>query len=686
MFFEKEDRFFISGEIHYFRTPKNEWDKRLQLLKDAGASCVATYVPWVIHEPKEGCILFGDRPERDLLSFLQLAQKKGFSVILRPGPYQYSELFDEGIPHWLIDNYPQVRSRNINGEVIGRSPSYMHPVLMKYAFRYFHEFCKQIRPFLASNGGPISTIQLDNELSGPQLWGSSLDYNPDVYGYGEENGRYVRWLRKKYRDIGELNYWYESSYTSFLDVRPRKADSVSSLGDKRNARDFFNCYLDTIGEYVNTLADWLEEEKIDVPYCLNSANSDMLPLFRQMNPQPDKINLGVDLYYGIGPRSSRNNPTPQYVLRMMRATDLLNALNTKPISLEFQSGTFADTPPILYADQLAHCMVNLAMGLKGWSYYTFTGGPNFEETGTTGQIYDFGAPISADGTVTEKYAALQQVNQFIKQNEWLSYSRRSTSVQVGFDWETLKNANDIQALGMEAKTVSAMEDGLVYTLISSRFHPQYVALDGKLDTKKPLIIVADKNMSEAAQRGIVHFAENGGKVLILQTLPVMNEDFHPCTILGDHLGHYEIQKSAKVSPFISFYGKRVYGFEREEAFSTIPSNAEVVATDGLSDEIVGFKKNNITVLCGKWYFSFFHQAEALEHYLTQLGATPVVSSSNRNVLVFVQEDCDGHSMAFLMNLFSGPQTTEITFYLPNHQVKRERIELSAMEVKTVELL
>lgn len=685
MFFEKEENFFISGEIHYFRTPKTEWNKRLQLLKDAGASCVATYVPWLVHEPKEGCILFGDCPERDLRSFLQLVQENGFSVILRPGPYQYSELFDSGIPHWLIDNYPQVLARNIDGEITGRSPSYLHPTFMKYARRYFHEFCNQIRPYLKTNGGPVSMIQLDNEMAGPQLWGSSLDYNPDVYGFGEKDGRYVKWLCKKYQDVGELNYWYESNYSSFLDVHPCKAGSTSSLGDKRNARDFFNCYLDTIGEYANTLATWLNDEKIDVPYCLNSANSDMLPLFRQMNPQPDKIDVGVDLYYGIGPRSSRNNPTPQYVLRMMRATDLLNELNMRPISLEFQSGTFADTPPILYADQFAHCMVNLAMGIKGWNYYIFTGGPNFEESGTTGQVYDFGAPISADGTVTEKYAALQAVNQFIKQNEWLSSSQRCTSVQIGFDWETLKNANDIQVLGTETQTVSALEEGVAYTLISSRFHPQYVALDKKLDTEKPLIVVADKNISKVAQYGVVHFAESGGKVLILQTIPDMNEDFHPCTILGDYIGHYVLRKSTRVAPFIYFYGKRMYGFERKEAFSTIPDGAKIVATDGLSGEIVGFQKNNITVLCGKWHFSFFHQAEALEHYLTLLGAKPIASSSNRNILVFLQKDCSGHSVAFLMNLFSGPQASEITFYLPNHQVKKERVELSAMEVKTIAL-
>ena len=36
-----------SGEFHYFRVPKSDWRRRMQLLKDAGGNCLATYIPWL---------------------------------------------------------------------------------------------------------------------------------------------------------------------------------------------------------------------------------------------------------------------------------------------------------------------------------------------------------------------------------------------------------------------------------------------------------------------------------------------------------------------------------------------------------------------------------------------------------------------------------------------------------------
>jgi len=46
-------QFLISGEFHYFRVPKSDWEKRLKLFKEAGGNCVATYIPWILHEPVE---------------------------------------------------------------------------------------------------------------------------------------------------------------------------------------------------------------------------------------------------------------------------------------------------------------------------------------------------------------------------------------------------------------------------------------------------------------------------------------------------------------------------------------------------------------------------------------------------------------------------------------------------------
>ena len=52
--------YLYSGEMHYFRVPKTDWSRRMKLLKEAGGNCVATYIPWLLHEPEESTFRFGE--------------------------------------------------------------------------------------------------------------------------------------------------------------------------------------------------------------------------------------------------------------------------------------------------------------------------------------------------------------------------------------------------------------------------------------------------------------------------------------------------------------------------------------------------------------------------------------------------------------------------------------------------
>ena len=124
--------YLISGELHYFRTPCDDWERRLTLFKEAGGNCIATYIPWILHEPTEGDIRFSDVSYRDLEGFFNLCKKLDIYVIARPGPYQYSELKYNGLPGWLCENYPEIRAKDIyNREFMKSSVSYMHPVFLQ---------------------------------------------------------------------------------------------------------------------------------------------------------------------------------------------------------------------------------------------------------------------------------------------------------------------------------------------------------------------------------------------------------------------------------------------------------------------------------------------------------------------------------------------------------------------------
>ena len=75
--FEIKDDFYLegkpfkilSGAIHYFRVPAEDWHHSLYNLKALGFNTVETYVPWNMHEPAEGNFNFEGNLVRNCTSF-----------------------------------------------------------------------------------------------------------------------------------------------------------------------------------------------------------------------------------------------------------------------------------------------------------------------------------------------------------------------------------------------------------------------------------------------------------------------------------------------------------------------------------------------------------------------------------------------------------------------------------------
>lgn len=149
---------YISGSIHYSRIPRVYWKDRLLKMYMAGLNTIQTYIPWNYHEESPGQYNFSG--ERDLQYFLQLAQDIGFLVILRPGPYICAEWEMGGLPAWLLNN-KNIVLRSSDKDYISAVDAWMGKLL------------PMMKPFLYQNGGPIITVQVENE------YGSyfACDYN-----------------------------------------------------------------------------------------------------------------------------------------------------------------------------------------------------------------------------------------------------------------------------------------------------------------------------------------------------------------------------------------------------------------------------------------------------------------------------------------------------------------------------
>ncbi|WP_145037765.1 beta-galactosidase [Paenibacillus sp. Y412MC10] len=138
----------LSGAIHYFRVVPEYWEDRLMKLRSCGLNTVETYIPWNLHEPKEGQFVFDGIA--DLERFVRIAGDLGLHVILRPSPYICAEWEFGGLPSWLLQN-PDIQLRC------------MDPVYLEKVDQYYDELIPRLVPLLTSKGGPVIAMQIENE-------------------------------------------------------------------------------------------------------------------------------------------------------------------------------------------------------------------------------------------------------------------------------------------------------------------------------------------------------------------------------------------------------------------------------------------------------------------------------------------------------------------------------------------
>ena len=696
----------ISGEMHYFRVPREDWKYRLKLLREAGANCVGTYAPWIVHEPAEGKICFDDCAGRELTAYLQFCKEEDMPVIVRPGPYQYSELVWGGLPDWLIKGYPEIMAATVDGKPMAPGTvSYLHPVFLKKAREYYRAINRIIKQFLVENGGTVCMVQPDNELTGVHIWSGSLDYNPVTMGFGTDNGRYPQWLLNKYGSIEELNQAYNRSYPSFAEVYPidkggdcSRADAYEG-GDPvdeasaRRIKDYYEFYCSTIREYLQVLIGWFREDGITAPVCHNAAGTGMIPHFLEASDQlkEEHFVLGVDHYYTLGPTWPRNHPTPQYALSVLMSLDFLKSMHYPPTVFELQGGNYADFPPMLREDCKACYMTNTALGMKGMSYYIFTGGANFGETGSTGKVYDFNSMVSPTNEIRPTYYAMKEHNEFVLSHTWLQDAQRKASVTIGYTWEGQQceyhDCPNQLFSGMSAWEY--LRDGLLFTLMGSPLAPELSELGDELPLDRPLIVPCSDTMSRMKQQRLIDFVKAGGKLLLTPVVPVKDENYHPCTLLKDFLHISEITKIENCNGKLRTAENHiVYQITHQFTCNGMGVGSEILACNYSTGQPVAYKKSfgkgQVIWLGANWNYLIFDHIYFLTELCHQLGGQDIVNSSNLNVWCVLWERED-KAVLFVLNLFSGQQESHIRVFVHGEWKDLGTVKAEAMNVLAIDL-
>lgn len=582
-----------AGELHYFRTPVEHWPHRLSLLQAAGFNAVATYIPWLWHEPDEGAFDFDghSHPMRNLAGFLDLAADMGLFLIARPGPYIMAETINEGIPPWVFARYPQVAVVAQDGRPCNIA-SYLHPDFRACVARWYRAVFGVLAPRQVTRGGRIVLVQLDNEMGMPHWVRNMMDINPDtlarfaVYlqtAYGERlSARYPRYLAHDLADFLRAQL-----------TQPQPADAARVVEDYRR---FHRRYLRDYAEFLWQTACACG---LDVPPVVNihgfANGGKTFPIGLSQLAEAMRIEgmlSATDVYpLFIGEGNFHQ------LLLVNAMTAALHDPRQPLFSIEFQAGgnqDFSGAQASLYD---LHSRLCIACGMRAINHYLFFDGENHPALSPV-RRHDWGHPVRKDGTTRRHYARYPRLSRTLAAyGRALIEARPKTVAAVGFLLDHFaaevnnaftQQATDILTHQREVILFDFIARGLALT------HRPFRAIElgrAGLDPQATpvLWVMMERRCDPDVQRRLLAYVNDGGRLIVVGRMCVETTDGEPCALLKDGLG------IAAIAGGLPFQADSINAFDYEDvpaSFVEVYSGAfdRTFATRRRDGGITGFVK------------------------------------------------------------------------------------------------
>jgi hypothetical protein len=471
----------ISGEVHYWRLDPANWQPVLRRSREIGLQVIATYVCWDFHEIEPGRYDFlGETdPRRNLLGFLDLLTDEGFWIILRPGPYIYSEWRNNGVP----DDAAQ-RHR-------------LDPAFQERAKPYMQAVSEITQPYLATHGGRIILWQADNEID---PW---LPWYTEQLGLGQEPGPFHDFLRQRYGDVSRLNAAWGTAHASVEDAR-----AVSEMFPSQPA--LMARYLDFVrfGHwYVTRVADWAvkayRDYGVDVPIYLNAYSGVAIQPWAELESLADLA--GPDIY-----PSHELALRPEEHRKFLEAVRYTRTYSSLPYIPEFEAGIWHDWLPDVGVLSPNHyrmiCFSALLAGVAGWNWYMLVNRDNWYQ-----------CPINEWGrTRLDLFEAFQQITELFHEIEPASLVKL-TDTAVTFN--TLQRGSERPG------------QDLLHALYAADIDYEFYDVDRER-CEQPLLLYTGGNwLSESAQGNLRQYIESGGHLVCVGTYPYLDDRLHPLNLL-----------------------------------------------------------------------------------------------------------------------------------------------------------
>ncbi len=531
-----------SGELHYFRIDPSYWDERLDQARRAGLNTISTYIPWRWHEAREGKFDFSGHthPRRDLITFLRKVREHGLYFIARVGPVSNGEMMGEGLPDWLLRDYPETFLPKSGTATIHHQspPAYNNPLFLEKVARWY----ERLLPLLTSEqypSGPIVLFQLCNEIGMINWLGKIGDYAD----YSER--AYRDFLKARHGTVARLNAAYGTKYKSFAEMRQPKNLLVE--GNLKSLLDWGDYYKEYYAAYFAKIYALARRLGVRTPVLANipqfydfdmrgrgiysPATTAMFSRFREKIPTV--VFGGAYQMRRLDYENFHDIPLTSAVVRS------ITPKGSTVLCAELQTGVLSDRPRLYPADVELNLKTSLMSGLDGLNGYMFAGGTNEDGLGQFGRYHEWQAPVAADGRLRPQYESLIRFGRFVNGlGSRVAGMANVVDVALGH-YEPYYNT-----LYLEGRRADEMYnhrneyyfDGLARLCYTAGYQTGVAdLLQDELAGLPALAVYSRRFMDAKTQQRLLDYVKGGGRLLFCGDVLLEDENGRTCTEFLDGL-------------------------------------------------------------------------------------------------------------------------------------------------------
>lgn len=543
-------KFLITADYPYYRDTKTNWPDRLHKLKEAYIDIITFYVPWRHHAfVKDGQIDLDfegkTQANRDVKHFIQLCADLNLWMIIKPGPFIHAEINFGGLPDFVNPDHNPTLELMLDHQYQKRVWHQPLPAPLQDNFKalvqsWFEIVDRELIQPHQYPAGNVLAIQILNE----GIY-SDGQRSPREYDYSESSLNYFRkMLRMKYQNIVTYNALHRAEYQDFTQILPpTRWEQPAELNGLLKYADWSAYQMQFMKELYREYGSYLKSE---LPYIINinpaQEGTEGLDYWLTRVQPEQWANVAYGFTNWIGVVSYDESAYNRY-LALIKRYPGPNMEENWSFSKLYD---FRFRYPIIPFFQT---ILAISSGATGFNVYTGVGTTNWDEQldNFHEKPYPDCCPITHDGELVPKYSVLQILNQYLQTyGEEILSSATDKAVSYGLyppyaylaawnnreeDWGKLGVAPPRCGYqGLDAFQVTVRSANYDFGIVNLQ-----TASLKELEQIPAITLVGGFFMEEQVQTKLVDYVKAGGKLILLNEVPELDEKFAPCTVLKDSI-------------------------------------------------------------------------------------------------------------------------------------------------------